>query len=140
MPTQVQIFPDRLLLGDTASEVITKLSKIEEVRQIVVTGPKIPKRVPYGPASGIENPHTERKKIKIMDKETDLEVRVGRIILDLDADKEDIDPIIGDITEICDQKISCDYNIETGQYTKPKPTVTEYMRYGKKPDKENKDK
>ncbi|RZN61134.1 MAG: methyl-coenzyme M reductase operon protein D [Methanonatronarchaeia archaeon] len=136
MPTQVQIFPDRLLLGDTASKIITKLSKIEEVREIVVTGPRIPKRIPYGPAAGIENPHSERKKLTIMDKEADLEVRVGRIILDLDAEEDELEPVMHDVTGICDQEISCDYSIEKGQYTKTKPTVTEYMRYGKQPDEE----
>ncbi len=52
---------------------------------MVLNGPRLPATVTYGPAKGLPNPHTMRRKIHIGDEELELQVQVGTILLELES-------------------------------------------------------
>lgn len=120
---QVHILPDRLLLSNTTQKLASKLSKIDGIEEILIHGPRIPKRIPYGPGRGMANPHSDRIKIEVENKETDLKVKVGKMIIDIDKDKLSLENAIPKIREICDEVISCDYQIKKGDLEET-PTKT----------------
>lgn len=115
---EIQIFPNRLLLADTTEKLVNGLFGIRGVKKITLSGPGIPKTVPMGPAKGMENEHTERRRIKVNDKEVDLEVEVGRIFLEID-DVENVKRTLSNVKEVCNDLIPCGYVIYTGRYTIP---------------------
>ena len=52
---------------------------------MVLNGPRLPATVTYGPAKGLANPHTMRRKIHVGDQEMELQVHVGTILLELES-------------------------------------------------------
>ncbi len=116
---QVQIFPEKLLLGKTTQKLASELSDLEAIEGILITGPRIPKKVPYGPGRGLPNPHTDRIKVEVDNKETnevDLKVKVGKLILEINEDKEYLENVLSEIREVADKVLNCDYEIKTGNF------------------------
>jgi len=115
---EIQIFSNKLLLADTTEKLVNGLSGIRGVKKMTLSGPSIPKTVPMGPAKGMENEHTERKRIKVNDEEVVLEVEVGRIFLEID-DVENVKRILSNVEGVCNDLIPCGYVIHIGRYTIP---------------------
>ena len=78
---QVRIVPARLLYPETVQKLLNLLYEIDGIRRMLLNGPSVPATVPYGPAKGQENPHTMRQRIQVGDKELQLQVQVGTILL-----------------------------------------------------------
>ncbi|OKY78424.1 MAG: Methyl coenzyme M reductase subunit D McrD [Candidatus Methanohalarchaeum thermophilum] len=116
--TEVQIFPEKLLLAETTKELATKLSKINEVEEILVHGPTLPKKVPYGPAKGKDNPHSERGKLQVRGEEVELNVQVGRVFVRVDESKSSLEDILEKLVDVCEETISCGFDIGQGRFEK----------------------
>ncbi|WP_292518850.1 methyl-coenzyme M reductase operon protein D [Methanoculleus sp.] len=123
---QVRIVPFRMLKPDTAERLLNMLTGVSGIRRVMIHGPGLPKTVPYGPARGSPNPHSDRKAIQVGDAEIALRVQVGEVILEV----EDA-PVIEEIRSICDGFFTgFSYRLQEGRFMKTAPTLVDYAKYG----------
>jgi methyl-coenzyme M reductase subunit D len=127
---QVRIVTERLLNPETVERLLNQIVTVGGIRRIILNGPRLPSSVPYGPAQGVTNPHSMRGSIKVGEKEMELAVHVGTILLELES--RDVIPSL---------KAACDpvfteftYRIQEGRYMKTEPSLSDYAKYG--PDAE----
>lgn len=127
---QCRIVTERLLNPETVEKILNKLVVIEGIRRIVINGPSIPQLVPYGPARGLQNPHSSRAQITVGTSEVDLRVQVGTILLELET--RDIVPRID---EACREVFTnFTYAVKEGRFMRSTPTQTDYAKYGPRAD------
>ncbi|WP_367617918.1 methyl-coenzyme M reductase operon protein D [Methanoculleus methanifontis] len=118
--------PIRMLKPETAERLLNMLAGITGIRRMMVQGPGLPKVVPYGPARGSPNPHSDRKAIHIADAEVALRVQVGMVILEV----EDAS-VIEEIRSLCDDFfVEFPYLLQEGKFMKTAPTLVDYAKYG----------
>lgn len=124
---EIQIFPERLLSADTTEKLLRRLRQIKDVRQINVHGETLPNKVKYGPGTGLDVNHPERKKIQVEDEEMELRVQVGRVFVEVN-DIDNVQPVLEEVEEVCEDLLSFDFSLEVGRYSKFKPTVSDYKK------------
>lgn len=112
----IEIFPHRLLGAETTEKLLNDLEKIEGVKRMVLQGQRLP------PKEG-ENP--DRKTIIIHGEEVDLQVKTGRVLLEIEEEE-----IIEEIRTICDENLAFGYNIHVGTFIRKHKTVTDGIKYG----------
>ena len=123
---QVRIVPVRMLKPATAERLLNMLAGIAGIRRMMIHGPGLPKTVPYGPARGSPNPHSDRKAIRVADAEIALRVQVGMVILEV----EDASAI-EEIRSLCDGFfVEFPYLLQEGRFMKTAPTLVDYAKYG----------
>lgn len=123
---QVRIVSHRLLKPDTVESLLVRLVAIPGIRRIIMNGPSIPATVPYGPARGTENPHTDRRSITVGDEEIELRVQVGTFLLEVE--KEDIIPLI---ERACEEVfVNFPYQLQQGRFMRSTPTQVDHAKYG----------
>ncbi|WP_317295310.1 methyl-coenzyme M reductase operon protein D [Methanoculleus nereidis] len=118
--------PTRMLKPETAERLLNMLAGIAGIRRMMIHGPGLPKLVPYGPARGSPNPHSDRKAIRVADAEIALRVQVGMVILEV----EDASAI-EEIRSLCDAFFTkFPYQLQEGRFMKTAPTLVDYAKYG----------
>ena len=123
---QIRLVPIRMLKPETAERLLNMLAGITGIRRMMVQGPGLPKVVPYGPARGSPNPHSDRKAIRVADAEIALRVQVGTVILEV----EDAS-VIEEIRSLCDDFfVEFPYLLQEGKFMKTAPTLVDYAKYG----------
>ncbi|MDV4342124.1 methyl-coenzyme M reductase operon protein D [Methanoculleus sp. YWC-01] len=123
---QVRVVPTRMLKPETAERLLNMLAGIAGIRRMMIHGPGLPKLVPYGPARGSPNPHSDRKAIRVADAEIALRVQVGMVILEV----EDASAI-EEIRSLCDAFFTkFPYQLQEGRFMKTAPTLVDYAKYG----------
>lgn len=123
---QVRIVPIRMLKPETAERLLSTFAGIAGIRRMMIHGPGLPKIVPYGPARGSPNPHSDRKAIRIANTEIALRVQVGTVILEV----EDAS-VIEEIRSFCDDFfVEFPYLLQEGRFMKTAPTLVDYAKYG----------
>lgn len=123
---QCRIVPLRMLKPDTAERLLNRIVKVAGIRKILINGPRLPEKVPYGPARGEPNPHSDRAVIHVGDNDVQLQVQVGTVILEVEDEG-----IIQDIRQACDEIFTkFSYSIQEGKFMKTSPTLTDYAKYG----------
>ena len=128
---QCRISTERLLNPETTERLLNAIVTIPGIRRMVLNGPRLPAKVPYGPAKGIDNPHPMRKTIHVGDQQLELQVHVGTVLLELEcrdvipALKTAIEPIFTDFT----------FRVQEGKYMKTEPSLVDYCKYGPNADK-----
>ncbi len=133
---EIQIFPERLLSAKTVERLLNAIvERVDGIGRIVLHGPGLPKVVPFGPARGEPVKHPERRPIRIQDEEVPMKVQTGQIIIEVE-DEERLDEITAQIEEICREILPCDFQVQTGRFTRHRPTVTDYLKFGEKGVKE----
>ncbi len=129
---EVQIFPERLLSADTVEKLLNELvDRVEGIGRIVLHGPGLPKVVPFGPARGKPVKHPERKPIEVKGEKIPMKIQAGQVIVEIE-DEERLDEIVEEIEEVCREVLPCDFQVQVGRFTKHKPTVTDYLKFGEK--------
>ena len=127
---QCRIITERFLSPETVEKILNKLVVIEGIRRIIINGPNIPQLVPYGPARGLPNTHSDRTTIVVGGSDVDLRVQVGTILLELET--RDIVP---QIDEACREVFTnFTYAIKEGKFMRSTPTQTDYAKYGPEGD------
>ncbi len=115
-----------MLKPETAERLLNMLAGVSGIRRMMIHGPGLPKVVPYGPARGSPNPHSDRKAIHIADTEIALRVQVGMVVLEV----EDAS-VIEEIRSLCDGFfVKFPYLLQEGRFMKTAPTLVDYARYG----------
>jgi len=129
---QCRIVPARFLKPETAERLLNGIVRVGGVRRIVVNGPRLPVTVPYGPARGKPNLHTDRKLIHIGDQDVELQVQAGMIIIEIMDDS-----CIPELRKVCDEVFTdLSYVLEEGRFMKASPSLTDYAKYGPDVDME----
>jgi len=123
---QVRIVPIRMLKPETAERLLNMLAGITGIRRMMIHGPGLPKIVPYGPARGSPNPHSDRRAIHVGDAEIALSLLVGEVTLEV----EDAS-VIEEIRSHCDGFfVEFPYRLQEGRFMKTAPTLVDYAKYG----------
>ena len=123
---QVRIVPNRLLFPETVEKLLNAICEVGGIRRMVLNGPRLPATVTEGPGRGLPNPHAARKVIRVTDKEMELQVQVGFIVLEL-WDHETIPRL----REVCDRIFKdFGYNLQEGKFVKSQMTISDYAKYG----------
>jgi methyl-coenzyme M reductase subunit D len=127
---QCRIVPLRMLFPETTERLLNRLIQIKGIRRMMVNGPRLPATVPYGPARGLPNPHTARRIIHVGDTEMELQVQVGRVVLEVEEQS-----IIDEVRKACDEFFTeFPYILQEGTFMKRKATLVDYARYGPEAD------
>lgn len=125
---EIEIFPERLLNAGTAERLLNELARLKSVKGILVQGPRLPTITPSSrlPAEIRAITSHEDRKITIKGEEVQLRVKVGRVIVQLN--EADVAEALREIREICEKALSCKFSVRTGRFTKPKPTISNFIR------------
>jgi methyl-coenzyme M reductase subunit D len=111
----IEIFPHRLLSADTTESLLNALDEIDGVKKIVLQGQRLP--------SDAANP--DRKKITIKGEEVDLQVKTGRVLMEIE-DEEAIDAV----RQKCEDNLSFGFSVHVGTFIRKQKTVSDKIKYG----------
>jgi methyl-coenzyme M reductase subunit D len=129
---QCRIVTERFLNPETTEHLLNQIVCVPGIRRMVLNGPRLPAIVTYGPAKGLANPHTMRKKIHVGDQDLELQVHVGTILLELE--NRDIIPALQAACEPVFTDFS--FRIQEGRFMKTEPSLVDYCKYGPNADKD----
>jgi len=128
---QVRIVTERLMNPERVECLLNLIMETGGIRRVLLNGPRLPSTVPYGPSSGIANPHQMRKTIRVGDEDVELQVHVGTILLELESRD-----VIPQLKAACDEVFTdFTYRIQEGRYMKTEPSLSDYAKYGPDADK-----
>jgi methyl-coenzyme M reductase subunit D len=116
----IQIFPYRILSADTTENLLRDLDKIEGVQRIVLQGERLPPQ---------ELGHPDRKVITVKDQEIDLQIKTGRILIEI---TDEI--VIDKVKEISEPHLPFGFDVYAGTFIRKQKTVTDNLKYGEKLD------
>ena len=129
---QCRISTERFLNPETTERLLNKLCDVPGIRRVVLNGPRLPTTVTYGPAKGMANPHTMRRKIRVGDEELELQVQVGTFILEIENRE-----VIPALQAACEEVFTnFSFRIQEGRYMKTEPSLVDYCKYGPDADKD----
>ena len=111
----IEIFPHRLLSADTTESLLNALDEIDGVKKIVLQGQRLP--------SDAANP--DHKKIIIKGEEVDLQVKAGRVLMEIDNEET-----IEAIRQKCEDNLSFGFNVHVGTFIRKQKTVSDKIKYG----------
>ncbi|MBE6499431.1 MAG: methyl-coenzyme M reductase operon protein D [Methanobrevibacter thaueri] len=118
----IEIFPHRVLGSDTTEKLLNDIESIEDVRRTVIHGPRFPKTEESLPPQ-----YRERRIITVNGEEVSLQVKTGRIFVELTMEST-----IKEIEEICKKHIpyGFDINQDRTNYIRKEQTVSDRIKYG----------
>lgn len=122
---QVEIFPQRLLMPETAQKLLTAIYGVGGITRINIQGQNLPQSVPAGPGTGIAMSHPDRKLIQIGDQALELQISVGRIQLEIDSEETR-----AKVKEVCEQVLPFKFEFRDGYFLRSKATVSDYAKFG----------
>ena len=111
----IEIFPHRLLSADTTESLLNALDEIDGVKKIVLQGQRLP--------SDATNP--DHKKITIKGEEVDLQVKAGRVLMEIDNEET-----IEAIRQKCEDNLTFGFNVHVGTFIRKQKTVSDKIKYG----------
>jgi methyl-coenzyme M reductase subunit D len=124
---EVQVFTNNLLGAETTEKVLNALDKLPNIRQINMTGESLSRNINNGPAKGLPNNHSERRIVKVGEREVELAYLVGAFYIELDVENEDVlESAIAKIRAACDATIPLGYNLSVGRYSKYRKSLHDY--------------
>ncbi|MGB9844559.1 methyl-coenzyme M reductase operon protein D [Methanothermobacter tenebrarum] len=112
----IEIFPHRLLGADTTEKLLNDLEEIESIKRMVIQGQRLP------PA---EEGHPDRRMIKISGQEVELQVKPGRVLLEVEDESA-----IDDIKKVCEEHLPFGFEVHIGKFIRTQKTVTDELKYG----------
>lgn len=117
----IEIFPHRLLNVDTAERLLNDLDGIKGIKRMLIHGPRLPP---------VREGHPDRRTIIISGEEVDVQVKPGRILLEIESEE-----VIDAIKEVCEEHLPFGYNIHIGHFIRKQKTVSDQLKYGEELDK-----
>ena len=117
----IEIFPHRLLNVDTAERLLNDLDDIEGIKRMLIHGPRLPP---------VREGHPDRRTIIVSGEEVDVQVKPGRILLEIESED-----VVDDIKEVCEEHLPFGYNIHIGHFIRKQKTVSDQLKYGEELDK-----
>ncbi len=126
---QVEIFPARFLMPETAQRLLNEIYKNGGIVRITVHGPSLPKAIPYGPGKGTPIEENKDLLIRIGDEAFELQVKVGRVRLELEGEE-----YLEGLKAACERALPFSFQIKRGKFFHDRQTVSDYAKYGKVED------
>lgn len=117
----IEIFPHRLLNVDTAERLLNDLDSVEGIKRMLIHGPRLPP---------VREGHPDRRTIIVSGEEIDVQVKPGRILLEIESEE-----VIDDVKEVCEEHLPFGYNIHIGHFIRKQKTVSDQLKYGEELDK-----
>ncbi len=124
---QVEIFPSRFLMPQTAQRLLNEIYKNGGIVRIMIHGPNMPRTVPYGPGKGAPIEENRDLLVQIGDQALELRVKVGRIRLELESEE-----YIEGLKAACERALPFSFQIKRGKFFHDRLTVSDYAKYGSK--------
>jgi len=124
-PIQVKVFPQRLLLPQTAEKVLNEIDQVKGVIRMLINGKNLPRKVTFGPGTGSDVNHPDRKIIYVGGCAFELHIIVGEIVVEV----EDESAVEG-LKNACERAFPFPFEFKRGHFIKRKPTLTDYGKYG----------
>lgn len=124
---QVEIFPSRFLMPETAQRLLNEIYKNGGVVRIMIHGPNMPRSVPYGPGKGTPIEENRDLLVQIGDQALELRVKVGRIRLELESEE-----YLKGLKAACERALPFSFQIKKGKFFHDRLTVSDYAKYGSK--------
>lgn len=112
----IEIFPHRLLNVDTAERLLNDLDSVEGIKRMLIHGPRLPP---------VREGHPDRRTIIVSGEEIDVQVKPGRILLEIESEE-----VIEDVREICEDHLPFGFNIHIGHFIRKQKTVSDKLKYG----------
>lgn len=122
---QVEIFPSRFLMPQTAQRLLNEIYKNGGIVRIMIHGPNMPRTVPYGPGKGAPIEENRDLLVQIGDQALELRVKVGRIRLELESEE-----YIEGLKAACERALPFSFQIKRGKFFHDRLTVSDYAKYG----------
>ena len=122
---QVEIFPSRFLMPETAQRLLNEIYKSGGILRISIQGPNLPRSVPYGPGKGSPIEENKDLLIQIGDQAFELRVKVGRIRLELESEE-----YLEGLKAACERALPFSFQIKKGKLFHDRLTVSDYAKYG----------
>ena len=118
----IEIFPHRVLGSDTTEKLLNEIEALNDVKRIVIHGPRFPANEETLPPK-----FRERRVININGEDVILKVKTGRIFVELTMEST-----IKQIDEICKKHIPYGYDInqDKSNYIRKERTVSDRIKYG----------
>ncbi|MGI5964513.1 MAG: methyl-coenzyme M reductase operon protein D [Candidatus Methanomethylophilaceae archaeon] len=124
---EVRVVTNRLLNAETTEKVLNGLEKIENIRQVNVSGESLPAKINSGPNKGLDNNHPQRRIINVSGREVELRCQVGYFFIELEVeDEEALDAAVEKIKAVCDEHIEHGFSIDLGRYSKYRTSLNDY--------------
>jgi len=111
----IEIFPHRLLSAETTESLLNALDEIEGVNKIVLQGQRLPS----------EDINQDRKKINVKGEEIDLQVKTGRVLMEIDNEET-----IEEVRVKCEDNLPFGFNVHVGTFIRKHKTVSDQLKYG----------
>jgi methyl-coenzyme M reductase subunit D len=124
-PIQVEIFPQRVLMPDTAERLLNVIDKVPGVIRMVIQGPSLPNRVMCGPGTGSPVNHPDRRIINVSGHAFELNIRLGRLQVEIEdrSVKEKLRQAAAEV-------LPFPFEYREGFFIRTKATLTDYAKYG----------
>jgi len=122
---QVEIFPSRFLMPETAQRLLNEIYKNGGILRISIQGPNLPRSVPYGPGRGTPIEENKDLLVQIGDQAFELKVKVGRIRLELESEE-----YIDGLNAACERALPFSFRIKKGKFFHDRLTVSDFAKYG----------
>ncbi len=124
-PIQVEIFPQKVLMPDTAEQLLNGIDKVPGVIRILIQGLSLPRQVTWGPGTGTPVNHPDRRVINVSGQAFELNIRVGRIQVEIE------DRSVKDkIRKVAEDNLPFPFEFREGFFIRRKATLVDYAKYG----------
>lgn len=122
---QVRVFPQRLLQPRTAEKVLNEIDKVKGVKRMLINGKNLPRKVTYGPGTGADVNHPDRRIIHVSDCAFELHIIVGEILVEVENETA-----VEEVRKACERGLPFSFEFKRGHFIKRRPTLTDYGKYG----------
>ncbi len=124
-PIQVEIFPQKVLMPNTAEQLLNGIDKVPGVIRMLIQGPSLPRQVSCGPGTGAPVDHPDRRIINVSGQAFELNVRVGRIQVEIE-DRS----VKENIRKVAEENLPFPFEFREGFFIRRKATLVDYAKYG----------
>ena len=122
---QVKIFPQRLLLPETAEKLLNEIDSVKGVIRMLISGKNLPRKITCGPGTGVDVNHPDRIIIHVSGCAFELHVIVGEVLVEVEDESS-----VEEIRKACERALPFSFELKRGYFIKTKATLTDYGKYG----------
>ncbi len=122
---QIRIFPQRLLLPETAEKLLNEIDSVKGVVRMLISGKNLPRTITCGPGTGKDVNHPDRIIIHVSGSAFELHVIVGEVLVEVDNESA-----VEELKKACERALPFPFELKRGYFIKTKATLTDYGKYG----------
>ncbi len=122
---QIRIFPQRLLLPETAEKLLNEIDSVKGVVRMLISGKNLPRKISCGPGTGMDVNHPDRIIIHVSGYAFELHVIVGEVLVEVDDES-----VVEELRKACERALPFPFELKRGYFIKTKATLTDYGKYG----------